>query len=170
MISYGFVGLSEIVNSCIINFPFPGNLKSRYTGIVIMLILSIILFIGFYKNKYPIQNEEIKKTISYIQKQKGSNDKIYLYHASTKAFDYYKKIGFVDFPDKDVIYGINNRGYKDKYISSLSSLHGKVWLLFSHFYDNEQSFILNKLDSLGKRRIKKFSAKGTAAYLYEFKN
>jgi hypothetical protein len=169
VISFGFDGLIVLIAYLFKKAITAKPVQLNYTYISVIFI-PLLLVTGFYLKKLPIHREEIKQSLRYIHKHIDKDDKIYLYYGSGSAYKYYKTIGLYCFPDNEVIYGTSNRSRKDNYISELNYYSGRLWILFSHVYDDEKSYILNKLDSLGKKRLKKFIARGTAAYLYDFGN
>ena len=100
-------------------------------------------------------------------KVKIKNDKIYVYYGAKDAFKYYDKIGFTNF-SVPIILGTSSRQNKLKYIEDLKKLKGNNWLLFSHNYNNEEEYIIGKLDSFGYKNVETFRAQGSSAYLYNF--
>ena len=136
----------------------------------LMLIIPLIISMNFIRTGFPIQHEEIMKSVGYIQKNMSANDKIYVYHGTTAAYRYYCEIKYINFPKEKVIYGNSYWDKKDKgkYLNDVSTLHGKIWLLFTHVYNDEKSYILDGLDSLGIKRLEKYNSFGSDAYLYDF--
>lgn len=144
-------------------FAFLKTEKARLFTLFIPLTLISILFY----NGFPQKNEEIKKTIQYLQQHINKNDKIYIYYSAGSAFLYYKKIQFIKF-NVPVTFGSKNRSDKAKYINELKELKGRNWLLFSHVYENEEDFIIRQLDSLGYKKLDSFKTYGSSTYLYDF--
>ncbi|MCK4664378.1 MAG: glycosyltransferase family 39 protein [Bacteroidales bacterium] len=136
------------------------NIKYLQT---LFFIPVVVLFIQLFI-QYPIEREEIKKSISYVNKNISENELVYIYYASVPAFLFYKQAYFVKFDNKIVI-GKSHRGNDSLYIKDLSSLSGKVWILFSHVDSNEDKFIIDYLQTRGKL-LDEYKTTGSSVYLF----
>jgi hypothetical protein len=119
---------------------------------------------------FPIQREEIKDSISFINKNISPGQDVYLYYGSYQAFEFYKETGVVTFDNK-TSRGKASKNDWSKYIEEIKRQNGQVWLLFSHVYpfnkpETEETYIVKNLESDWKL-LKQFHAKGSAAYLFE---
>ena len=157
--SFGFEYLMNIVFT---------NLKIERFRLLAILIPLLLLFV-LCSVGFPRQHEEIKRTIAYIQNNINKNDKIYVNYYAANAFKYYSDIQFMNIT-VPVIYGSVDRNNDEKYLNELKNLKGRNWLLFVGFGDNDTSYIIKKMDSLGYHKVKTFVTYGSSAYLYEFKD
>ena len=116
----------------------------------------------------PRTFEEIRPVMSYVRDHWQDGDLLYIYHGSTRAFEYYnKRYGFAKM---DCILGrvcTNNYG---GYEEDLSRLHQtkRVWFIFSHamvYGIDEEEMLLNLLTSMGTR-LDFCKAPGATVYLY----
>jgi hypothetical protein len=120
-----------------------------------------------YPNFVPaIRKKEIKEGIRYIQKHRKTDENLYIYSHALLTFNYYERIGFVNM-DVQVVKAkpCNN---KEDYMDELSQLQGKFWLLFVEVYDGEEDFIIDKLDSMGCRKMDELRTRGSSVYLFDF--
>ncbi len=157
IISFGF---DYLINICFAGLKIE---RFRLLAVIIPLIMSYYV----YSNTYPIQHEEIKRSISYIQQHINNDDKIYVYYGASCAYEYYSKIRYTNITTP-IIYGKSYRKSNEKYLEEMKNLKGRNWLLFSHVYDNEETCIIKKLDSLGYKRLDSFFTIGSSTYLYDF--
>lgn len=157
--SFGFNYLTKILLS-----------KLKIESVKLLAIsIPLLMFLFFSGKEFPKKLEEIKECINYIQEHIGKNDKIYVYYGATYAFEFYNTIGFFN-TLAPIIYGTNNRSENEKYINELIKLNGRNWLLFSHVNENEETYIVGQLDSLGYNKIETYKTKGSSAYLYDFRD
>ena len=126
-------------------------------------IFPVIICITLFKN-YPSKTEEIKQSIDFISSNIKPNETIYVYYGAKMAFDYYREIGKINFKN-EIVFGNSFRGNNAKYVDEIRKNKQKCWILFSHIYDNENTYIANSLDSAYKREFV-FKAVGSEAYLY----
>jgi len=155
--SFGFEYLMNIVFT---------NLRIERLRLLAILIPLLLLFV-LCSVGFPRRHEEIKRTIYYIQNNINKNDKIYVNYFAANAFKYYNDIQFMNI-NVPVIYGSVDRNNDEKYINELKNLKGRNWLLFVGFGDNDTSYIIKKIDSLGYNKVKTFVTYGSSTYLYEF--
>jgi hypothetical protein len=168
------IGFGYILN--IISFKLQIEKFRYFVVIVVMLLICLPSFARF-----PSKHIEVKDGIKYIQENMEKSKSIYSFLFASQIFQYYKEIGFVSnevniISDKKVkltdigYYMVENGEYlhSDQYINYLKTqLHNKVWLLLHAINDNEK-YIINKLDSLGYNKIEEFRTKGSSVYLYDF--
>jgi uncharacterized membrane protein len=148
------------------------------TGRIVWVSLCIILFL--HPTHHAIANllnpdrigqrEEVRPVMTYLSQHYREGDKLYLYHSSEKAFEYYaKRVGL-----EDITYqrGVASKRNLDNYLIDLRGLQGnnRVWVLFSHVHRNhgidEEIFFLHVLDGMGKQ-IASFKRTGASVYLYD---
>ncbi|GHT10129.1 hypothetical protein FACS189426_09860 [Bacteroidia bacterium] len=125
--------------------------------------ISLLIPISFLYNlsKLPIQYENIKGSIKFIQENISENENIYIYSFAIPGYEYYNSIGFANTKNWHSVYSSRD-------INELNDLRGKTWLLFSHIADEDEEFMINHIDSLGHTKIKEFKTFGSSAYLYDF--
>jgi len=136
---------------------------------IIFLPLSVlVLFYPIAKN-FPIEREEINKSIAYMASNLQKEDKIYVYYASIHAFEFYQK-KYPKIINNEIICGKNHRKDPKKYNSEILKLKGNVWLLFSHVYpfnnsiDNEEKYIINTLRKNGYSILIEKKYSGASVY------
>ena len=155
--TFGFKYLLEIV--------FTDLKIQRFRLFAIGMPLVLVFFcIG----KLPLQKEEIKKSLQFYKENREVGDKLNLYYCSSTSFNFYKKNGFVNNTVIPLVFGSWEEGISEKDINELTLFKGRQWILFSHFNKNEESFLINKLDSLGYTKSKEYKTYGSSIYLYDF--
>jgi hypothetical protein len=157
----------------ILNLFISAQLRLVALLFILLLLYHPLLQVNNYL-KSPKLREEIEPAIAYIDSNWQDEDKIYLYYASHKPFEYYSSK--YSFGVDDYIVGVSSRNDWSKYLTDLDNLqtYNRVWLLFSHVYSgsgvNEQLLFLNYLTSIGGIQKNGFQSTGAAAYLYEFED
>jgi hypothetical protein len=150
-------GFDYIINTIVLDLKIK-----RFRFIAILLAVYSVFVV-----KFPIQFEEIKKSMKYIQQNKHEGENIYIYHFAIFSYKYYEQIGFT-IEKANIIEGkYYDQGYHVGDIRELDDLHGKNWLLFAHGGDDEP-IMINHVDSMGYSKIKEFKTAGSSAYLYDF--
>jgi len=139
-----------------------------------LMVFHPILKAG-YLTAHPILREEIKPCLAYLKKHKTPNDAIYVYFAAENAYRYYaSRYGFSNerYILGTALVDLNNTKNKPMdYKRDLDNLagRGRVWILFSHVYDNHESLFLSYLDQIGKQDDS-FKSYGASVYLYAMNN
>ncbi len=134
---------------------------------LLAIFIPFLCIVMFFRAGFPSKQEEIKRSIDYIQQHLVRNDKIYVYYGASNAFKYYSEIHYLK-TSVPIVDGNKNRDDSKQYINELKQLRGRNWLLFAHVYCNEESDIVKHLDSLGYQKLKTFTTDGSSAYLYDF--
>ncbi|MBV6397619.1 MAG: hypothetical protein HFACDABA_03233 [Anaerolineales bacterium] len=117
----------------------------------------------------PKYQEHIRPTMEYLRDFRKPGDLIYVYYWAEHAVRYYAPKYGMDMPAFTL--GADHHEDPMVYLSDLEALrgHGRVWILFSHVYENgdfnERDFILGLLDSMGEQ-LRQFREPGTSVYLY----
>ncbi len=136
---------------------------------VLLFLFPVYTAMAISMNPGRLDREEVRPVMTYLSQHYREGDKVYLYHSSEKAFEYYaKRVGL-----EDVVYqrGVASKKNWNNYISDLKGLQGndRVWILFSHVYGyggvDEEKFFLHVLDGMGKQ-IDSFKRTGASIYLY----
>jgi hypothetical protein len=153
-----------IIIICSVGFSKMITIIFSDLGIKRFRVLAIVIpaFFLFSIAKFPLQKEEIKKGIRYIQNNISEKENVYVSVGAQSPFRYYNEIGFVNI-EAQIKY---SEGYKN--IDGIKELHGKNWLLFSTLNGDEERYIIDRLDAIGYEKIKEFNDQGVSAYLYDF--
>lgn len=159
--SIGLYNLFEFTNRKILILP------------KLLIILPILIMLYPIYLKFPIQKEEIKSSLFYIEKNIREDETIYVYYGSHRALDYYLQTVLTNI-NNTIIVGTSHRDENYKYDQEVLSLKGKVWLLFSHVYssknNNEEEYIMQLLLSSGSELIDVKKYKGSSVYYVDTKN
>lgn len=156
-----------------ISFGFDYLIRLSFIDLRITEFRMLAIFIPFYfiiiskQHGFPLEGEEIKKSLNYLKHNIKKENAVYIYYGAIPAFRYYKDIKFVNI-SIPTIFGNWNRENKVNYINELQLLKGQNWILFSHIYKDEKSYILSSLDSLGFKKMKTFNTVNSSVYLYDF--
>jgi hypothetical protein len=145
---------------------FPKLKMEKFSSFVVVIISIIFLLAG---RPVAMETEEIKKSIKYIEGKIEEDEKIYLYFGAQRAYKYYEDIGFMNIK-ADIIEGNYNRHgalFEFGDLDEFEQLSGKNWLLFAHVFA-EEPVIINRLDSIGAKKLYEFKTVGSSAYLYDF--
>ncbi len=113
----------------------------------------------------PPRQEQIQPVMEQLHKQWKPGDQIYVYYGAIPAFRFYGRDG--RFPS-GVILGTESREGRTSYRDELQRFLGKprVWLLFSHRYQEEESLIRAYAEGYG-RCIQTIQTEGAAAFLFD---
>ena len=155
-----------------ISFGFDFLISKCYTSHLIIIFKMFALFIPFIfllnlkKYRFITQNEEIKNSLNYIKNNYDEGNKLYVYCGAGPAYKYYSDTKYFNnlLP---VINGSWNRENRINYIKEITHEKGEIWILFSHVYRDEESYILKHLDSLGYCKLNFFKTYNSSAYLYD---
>jgi hypothetical protein len=119
---------------------------------------------------YPLEREEIKKSLQYIQDNVSVGQKIYVHSAADRAFEYYEETGFFSVGNEQIRGSVGTYDWS-KYNHDINRLSGQVWFLFSHINPYYQAVSAEDyfLANLGKEwsLMDKYKARGSSVYLYE---
>jgi hypothetical protein len=154
-------------------YPFEGRFLLYQIPFVIIPISYGIVFISKYFNNYYISEiiticilltytygtftgsfdeEEIKKSLNYVNTHISSEDHIYVYYSSRPAFKFYKNNYGNITKNNKIHFGSFSRENPEKYISEIDSIPDDKWLIFSHMYtkwhpktETEEQFIIENL-------------------------
>jgi hypothetical protein len=144
----------------------------RIVGVSLCALLVLLpaqkaLFTLLFPERLDI--EEVRPVMTYLRQNKQKDDRLYLYHSSEAAFQYYaKRIGL----DAEYKRGVSSKLNWDNYVKDLRDLQGKgrVWILFSHVHKtygvDEEKFFVHILNGMGKQ-LESFMRTGASVYLYD---
>jgi len=107
------------------------------------------------------RKEEIKPVINYIVRNKLEKDVIYVYHDAMRAFKFYTRDQSINF-----IPGSRQDEWA-RYTDELDQLkeRGRVWILFSHYREDEKKLFIDYLNRIGKQ-VDYYRQPGAVVYLY----
>ncbi len=161
LFSIGLYNLVKYINKIIIRLPY------------ILLIIPILIAFNSKLSKFPIEKEEIKKSLNYIERNINKDDEIYVYYKASRAFMFYEETNMINITNP-IIYGKPHWNINfEKYNHDLLNLKGKVWLLFSHVFpfkkENEEKYMVYLLLNNGSELLDKKKYKGSTVYLVDTK-
>jgi hypothetical protein len=134
---------------------------------ILAILIPLYFIILSKQNGFPLEGEEIKNSLIYLNQNIEKENAVYIYYGAIPAFRYYNDIKFTNI-SIPIILGNNYRDNNLNYIKELQLLKGQNWILFSHTYKDEKSFILSTLDSLGFKKKQTFNTINSSVYLYDF--
>ncbi len=145
-----------------------GNQQRLLYILPLLLTANILLLIRY---GFPIEKEEIKKSMSYLNPRLINGDNIYVYYGATAAFNFYKEQFNLKIDDADIILTSGNRNNWSNYQEPILKLNDSVWILFSHIYwikneekMQEEEFILNIFRDEGYQIIDEQKYRGSSVY------
>jgi len=141
--------------------------KKNVIGLVACTVLLLYPYtFNFHKITNPMYRQEIKPVMEFINSQKRDGDILYLYTGAQAAFDYYAPQ--FNFDNVQTIRGKSHRNDRELYLAQLDALLGneRVWLLFSHIYNDEDVYMYDYLETIGKL-LNRGSAPGAHVLLYD---
>ncbi len=135
--------------------------------VYILLAFLVLNLIHVLKN-IPTENEEVKKSLSYIDSKIQDGDNINVYFITEPAYIFYRNQykGLKDKPFK--ILGNWKMKTWPEYENQIRSISGKSWLVFSEVYPigslNGEDFIIKTLESFGHKVLSKRKFTGSSCY------
>lgn len=103
---------------------------------IYFLVLPLVLLsnvVEIFRQGFPMEREEIKKAMSYLNTRLAEEDEIYVYNGATPAFNFYKN-DYASIKAAKIDLTSSHRedweGYKNQVLNKGNS----VWILFSHVY------------------------------------
>jgi 4-amino-4-deoxy-L-arabinose transferase-like glycosyltransferase len=149
-------------------------LKAKYNFIptYVLLIPFVINAVVIFK-LLPIEKEEIKKSMRFVNANMEDSDQVYVYAVSEIPFKYYQH----KFPklatNKAIVYGELHRQDWPLHIAQLQQLQNDVWLVFSHINTKdtnnftEEDYIVEALVNNGYHIAVKNAYEGSSIYKLE---
>jgi len=174
-----------IIILCSFGINYLVKILSIYIKIEKIRLLAIfppfILFAYFlYQVEYPMERNEIKKSITFIQQNMNNDDTVYVNFLSTTPFLCYHYISFSKMEHNKVIFGQRTNYWNGekwsadlaKFSDDLNSLEGRVWFLFTSVADEPEKnrYLINYCNAKGLKSIDEFHVTGSDVYLYDIKN
>jgi hypothetical protein len=130
-------------------------------------LLALAPALETYQNfRHPPRSEELAPLLNSVREEWQPGDKVYVYYGAAPGFTFYTREN--PFPP-GVVIGREHRGERTPYRDELAQLaeSGRIWIIFSHTYQSEESLIRAYAESFGVCQ-KNLHAPGAAAYLFDF--
>ena len=137
-------------------------------AVVFLGLLFLAPTVEMYQTlRRPPRCEQITPVLNDVRNQWQPGDKVYIYYGAAPAFTFYTREN--PFPP-GVVFGASYRDQRTGYRDELKKLAGepRVWLLFSHRHQSEESLIQAYAESLG-RCDREIRHDGAAALLFDFR-
>jgi hypothetical protein len=142
-------------------FPLP------FASIAIIGTLVAAPAIETYQQlRRPPRYEQLTLTLEDVRKEWQPGDKVYLYYGAVPAYEFYtREQPFVP----GVVLGTEYRGRRTGYRDELRQFAGepRVWVIFSHRHQAEESLLRAYAEGLGECRHE-IHEPGATAFLYDF--
>ena len=112
-------------------FSSLNNLLEKYFRIPVMLFFPAFLLL-FFHNPFLLPEKDVgmKSNLKYIQSNIQKGDTVYIYHPAVLALKYYERMGYLDSAN-NIIYGSEILDHGSTVPQQLSSIDGRLWLIFS---------------------------------------
>jgi hypothetical protein len=141
------------------------NLKNIHVIIGVLFIIILLYHpvrAGVNMILTPYHRQETRQLIDHLYEQRKQDEQLYVYYGAVPAFKYYSRNR-----EWTYIEGTLSRGNPEQYAAEIKEnlVNGKVWVLFSHSYEDEEKLITNYMYSLGDLIEVKETA-GASLYLY----
>jgi hypothetical protein len=148
------------------------KIKSSVTiaGMLLLIVFSAI-------KGFPFTRYEGRNCFKFIQENIQDTDSFYMTVYNIHVFKYYTDIGIIS-GNMNIINDMKHEltsesvescmlmqanAYKQIEFDKIKTLHGKNWIM-----PYESIYVIEKLDSLGYRKLNEFKCVKTSAYLYDF--
>jgi hypothetical protein len=141
--------------------------KQSSAAILLVGLLVIAPLVETYQQmSRPQRHEQLTEVLAEIRTRAEPGDRVYLYYGGVPAFTYYTREEPFPFP---VVLGEEHRSSRTAYRDELRKLAGerRVWLVFSHRHQAEESLLRAYAESIGECR-EEFRRPGAAAFRYDF--
>jgi hypothetical protein len=140
--------------------------KNRFAALA---LVGVFVFSAAWQTvdalRRPQRYEQLDPILNQARGEIRPDDQVYVYYSAVPAFNYYTRDR--QLPTTAVMRGEEHRENPDHFLGDLAKLHGRVWVLFSHPHNHEQTALHTALDCRGKC-LRTIKMNGAAAWLYEF--
>jgi hypothetical protein len=156
-----------IISSGILNTFNYVKTKKVNLPIYLLLLFFVLNLIHVFKN-IPTENEEVKKSMNYINTNIKDSDSINVYFISEPAYLFYRNQykGLKDKPYR-ILGNWKMKTWTD-YQTEINAINGKSWLIFSEGYSigslNGENFVIQCLESSGHKVLSKRKFTGSSCY------
>ncbi len=100
----------------------------------VLYAISIVLLTFRIFLNFPINHDEIRPAIAYINATARPGESLYIFWGSTPATEYYSKRKLTKFDSLHVVWGTARSGSSFSCLRDLDLIKGPTWLLLSHLY------------------------------------
>jgi hypothetical protein len=117
---------------------------------------------------HPIQREEVRPLLEYLNSNRKSGDQVYVYYAASDAINYYLRNETQNSNSDFWHFGRASRNNRATYIEDIHAMRKwpRVWFIFSHLYSDEEYFFIAYTDGI---LLDKKTEHGASLYLYQFR-
>jgi hypothetical protein len=139
--------------------------KNRFAAFA---MLALLVGAGAWQTldviRRPLRNEQLAPVLDQVRGEMQPGDRVYVYYSAVPAFTFYTRDR--QLPAEVVTFGTEHRGDPGGYRAEVNQLRGRVWVIFSHPHNHEETMIRAMLDGRAscERTIKR---PGAAAWLYK---
>jgi hypothetical protein len=115
----------------------------------------------------PIQKEEVKPLIAYLDLNRQPSDHVYVYYGASHAVKYYSRNTELD--NNFWHFGKAARQDRSAYLIDINAMRQwhRVWFVFAHAYQDEENFFISHIDG---SLVEKHAEYGASLYLYDFRH
>ncbi|WP_052559595.1 glycosyltransferase family 39 protein [Gemmata sp. SH-PL17] len=138
--------------------------KNRFAAVALLgLLVGASAWQTWEVLQRPLRHEQLAPVLDRVRSEFQPGDRLYVYYGAGPAFTFYTRTQ--SFPADVVVMGEEHRDDPAGYLAELKNLHGRVWVVFSHPHNYEETIIRTALDCRGpcEREVKK---PGAGAFLY----
>jgi hypothetical protein len=136
-------------------------------SVVVLAMLVLAPAVETYQQiQRPLRYEQLTLALEDVRQQWQPGDKVYLYYGAVPAYTFYTR----DHPFvPGVVKGTEYRGRRTGYRDELRAFAGepRVWVIFSHRHQAEESLLRAYAEGLGECR-QEIHEPGATAFLYDF--
>jgi hypothetical protein len=138
--------------------------KNRFAAITLLgLLVGASGWLATDTLRRPQRHEQLQPVLEQVRAEMQPGDRVYVYYSSVPAYLFYTRER--PLPAGALTLGEEHRDDPAAYRTELSKLRGRVWVIFSHPHNQEETTIRTTLDCRGpcEREVK---WPGAAAWLY----
>lgn len=138
--------------------------KNRFAAVA---LLGLLVGAGGWQTsdviRRPMRQEQLEPVLEQVRNEIRPGDRVYVYYSAVPAFLYYTRER--QLPAGAIVLGEEHRDDPALYRVELARQHGRVWVIFSHPHNQEETTIRTTLDCRGpcEREVKR---PGASAWLY----
>ena len=152
--SFGFQAIAKVA---FIKFKKE---KFALLAVVMPLFMGCLLYI---ESGFPIENVELKKSLSYLNENIKQEDKVFLSRAVQPAYQYYEQTSFISINASRLVFEKNVSTHSVGFLNELGNLSGRVWFIF----DSDFQYPISYFNTIGLNPIEFYEAHGSSIYLYD---
>jgi hypothetical protein len=140
-------------------------------SMTLTVITALLIFRLFLE--FPIDHDELRPAIQYINQYSQPGESLYVLLGSIPATRYYIRTGLAKFDALQIIWGQQRKISSASYLNELSKINGHVWLLISHMYPfngnrEEEREVVHALQKRGML-LRQCEFHGSSAYQFDLR-